>query len=147
MEMDAYVESFDAYVSKIQEEIEEGCLKYPINTMSLTKYMAWKFPHISPQVFRDVDLVLKELDEYGLNNIEELDKLVKSEFEKEINQSDWRSLDGIIRNILILDDANKYFGIVWNPSMNQMNRKNYELYKSFGIDIDKICKDNNICII
>ncbi len=28
---------------------------------TLERFMAWKFPFISPQVFRDMDLMLKEL--------------------------------------------------------------------------------------
>lgn len=147
LEMDAYVESFDSYVYKIEQEIERGCLKYQINSMSLERFMAWKFPNISPQVFRDVDLILNELRLFGLNTIKELNELVCSEYEKEIQKTGWRSLDGIIRNILIINDANQYFTKVWNPSMNQMNRKNYELYQRFGVDIDRICKEYNICIV
>ena len=147
LEMDAYVESFDSYVNKIEQEIERGCLKYQINSMSLERFMAWKFPNILPQVFRDVDLILNELRLFGLNTIKELNELVCSEYEKEIQKANWRSLDGIIRNILIINDANQYFTKVWNPSMNQMNRKNYELYQRFGVDIDRICKEYNICIV
>lgn len=147
LEMDAYVESFDSYVNKIEQEIERGCLKYQINSMSLERFMAWKFPNILPQVFRDVDLILNELRLFGLNTIKELNELVCSEYEKEIQKTDWRSFDGIIRNILIINDANQYFTKVWNPSMNQMNRKNYELYQRFGVDIDRICKEYNICIV
>ena len=147
LEMDAYVESFDSYVSKIEQEIEKGCLKYPINSMSLERFMAWKFPNILPQVFRDVDLILNELRLFGLSTIKELNELVHLEYEKEIQKAEWRSLDGIIRNILIIDNADQYFTKVWNPSMNQMNRKNYELYQRFNVDIDRICKEYNICIV
>ncbi|MBD5481034.1 MAG: hypothetical protein HDR15_00670 [Lachnospiraceae bacterium] len=147
LEMDAYVESFDKYVSKIEQEIEKGCLKSPINSKSLERYMAWKFPNISPQVFRDVDLILNELKLFGLSTIKELNELVRSEYEKEIQEAEWRSLDGMIRNILIIDNANQYFTKVWNPSMNQMNKKNYELYQRFDVDIDRICKEHNICIV
>jgi len=147
LEMDAYVESFDSYISKIEQEIENGCLKYQINSMSLERFMAWKFPGISPQVFRDVDLILNELKLFGLNTIKELNELVRFEYEKEVQKADWRSLDGIIRNILIINDADRYFKKVWNSSMNQMNRKNYELYQKFDVDIDRICKEHNICII
>lgn len=147
LEMDAYVESFDSYVSKLEHEIEKGCLKYQINSMSLERFMAWKFPSISPQVFRDVDLILSELKLFGLGTIKELNELVRLEYEKEIQKAEWRSLDGIIRNILIIDNANQYFNKVWNPSMNQMNRKNYELYQRFDVDIDRICKEHNICIV
>ena len=147
LEMDAYVESFDSYVNKIEQEIERGCLKYQINSMSLERFMAWKFPNILPQVFRDVDLILNELRLFGLNTIKELNELVCSEYEKEVQKADWRSLDGIIRNILIINDADRYFKKVWNSSMNQMNRKNYELYQKFDVDIDRICKEHNICII
>lgn len=147
LEMDAYVEAFDSYVYKIEQEIEKGCLKYQINSMSLERFMAWKFPDISPQVFRDADLILNELRLFGLNTIKELNELVCPEYEKEIQKTGWRSLDGIIRNILIINDANQYFAKVWNPSMNQMNRKNYELYQRFGVDIDRICKEYNICIV
>lgn len=147
LEMDAYVESFDSYVSKIEQEIEKGCLKYPINSMSLERFMAWKFPNISPQVFRDVDLILNELRLFGLGTIKELNELVRLEYEKEIQKAEWRSWDGIIRNILIIDNADQYFTKVWNPTMNQMNRKNYELYQRFDVDIDRICKKYNICIV
>lgn len=147
LEMDAYVEEFDKYVDKLEKEKEKGCLNYQINSMSLERFMAWKFTNISPQVFRDIDLIIDELKKFGLNTIQELNDLIVSEFEKEIQTAEWRSLDGIIRNILIINDADKYFSKVWNPSMNQMNRKNYELYKRFNVDIDKICKENHICII
>ena len=147
LEMDAYVESFDSYVSKIEQEIEKGCLKYQINSMSLERFMAWRFPDIAPQIFRDVDLILNELRLYGLSTIKELDELIRSEYETEIRKAEWRSLDGIIRNILILHDAELYFTKVWNPSMNQMNRKNYELYHKFGVDVDRICNEHNICIV
>ena len=147
LEMDAYVESFDNYVNQMEQEAEKGCLKYQINSMSLERFMAWKFTSVSPQVFRDVDLVLKELKRYGLDTIKELNELIHPEFEEEIQKSNWRSLDGIIRNILIIEDADKYFTKVWNPSMNQMNHKNYELYQKFGVDIDRICREHNICII
>lgn len=147
LEMDSYVESFDNYVSNMEHEMEEGCLKYQINSMSLARFMAWKFPNISPQIFRDADLVLNELRLFGLSTIKELNSLVLSKFEEEIQKAEWRSLDGIIRNILIINDADKYFAKAWNPSMNQMNRRNYELYQRFGVDIDRICKDYNICIV
>ncbi len=147
LEMDAYVEAFDSYVSKLEQETEKGCLKYPINSMSLERFMAWRFSCISPQVFRDVDLVLNELSLFGLNTIRELNKIVRPEYEEEIRKAGWRSLDGILRNIMILHDADRYFTKAWNPSMNQMNRKNYELYRRFHVDIDRICKEHNICIV
>lgn len=109
--------------------------------------MAWKFPYISLPIFRDIDLVLNELRLFGIDTIKELDDLIRPEFEQELRNAEWRSLDGIIRNILIIADAEKYFKNSWNPSMNQMNRKNYELYQRFHVDIDKICAEYNIGII
>lgn len=147
LEMDSYVEAYDAYVGKLEQEIEKGRLRYPINSMSLEKFMAWKFSSIFPQVFRDIDLVLNELRSFGLETVKELDALVDQKFEEEIRKTEWRSLDGIIRNLLIISDANRYFTKVWEPSMDQMNKKNYELYQRFGVDIDEICKKYNICIV
>lgn len=147
MEMDSYVQSFDEYVERVKEEVERGGLGLEINSMSLVKYMAWKFPTVVPQIFRDIDLILKELNRFELKNISQLNQLIRPEFEKEIAGTGWRSLDGIIRNIMILNDADKYFAVAWNSTMTQMNRKNYELYKKFGVDIDKICKENSISIV
>lgn len=31
--------------------------------------------------------------------------------------------------------------------MDQMDKKNYELYQRFGVDIGEICKEYNICIV
>lgn len=144
LEMDAYVAAFDEYVQNMECENEKGTLDYSINSLSLEKFIKWKFPDIEPVVYRDVDLVLDELKRYGLKKICELDSIIRPEFVTEISNAGWRSLDGIIRNILIIDDAEKYFSSVWNPSMNQMNIKNYDLYKRFGVGIEEICKKYKI---
>ena len=147
MEMDAYVEAFDGYVNKIQNGMKQGGLDLEINSMSLEKYMTWKFSMIQPQIFRDIDSILKELKQFGLENIYQLDQIVRPEFEQEVRKMEWRSLDGIIRNIMILDNAEKYFSEVWNPSMIQMNKKNYRLYQRFGIKIEEICAQKHISIV
>lgn len=147
MELDSYVEAYDDYISKIEQEVEKGCLKYEINSMTLERFMAWKFPFILPQVFRDMDLALKELNLFGLNTIKELNELISPKFVGEVREMEWRSLDGIIRSLLIINDADKYFLTVWNPEMNWMSRKNYGLYKSFHLDIDNICKKYGIHIV
>lgn len=147
LEMDGYVEAFDGYVAQMEREIERGCLRYPINSTSLSQFMAWKFSYISPQIFRDIDLVLRELNMFGLSTIKELNDLVPQRLKEELTRAQWRSLDGIIRNILIISDAERYFSKAWNPSMNQMNRKNYELYQKLHVNIDDICKKYNISVI
>lgn len=147
MEMDSYVESFDNYVKELETEVEKGCLRYTINSMTLEKFMAWKFPCITPQVFRDIDLILTELRAFGLNTIKELNELITPAFISEVRNMTWRSLDGIVRNILIINNADHYFKHVWNPAMNQMNRKNYKLYKRFHLDIDKLCRQYDIRIV
>ena len=147
LEMDEYVQAYDSYVYKIKQEVEQGGLELLINSMSLEKYMRWKFPTMIPQVFRDIDEVIKELNLYGLKTIGELNKLVSRQFEQCVHQMEWRSSDGIIRNILILSNADKYFSEVWNSAMKQMNQKNYELYKHFGVDIDKYIKEKGISVI
>lgn len=144
MEMDSYVELFDRYSEEVQQEVGQGILKHEINSVSLEEYMNWKFPYISPHLFRDIDLILEEIKAFGISKIDELDAIVKPEYNARIESMGWRSMDGIIRNILIIHDSKLYFSKVWNPSMIQMNRKNYELYKDFGIDIEKICSEKNI---
>lgn len=147
MEMDSYVEAFDDYANKIEQEREKGCLKYQINSMTLERYMGWKFPYISPLIFRDIDLILKELKLFGLDTIKELNELTSPQIVAAIRKMGWRSLDGIIRNILIINNADKYFEEIWDPEMNLMSRKNYELYQGFDLDIDRICSKYNIRIV
>lgn len=144
MEMDAYVAAYDAYLEKLKQEVCDGALEHTVNSMSLEKFMGWKFPRIQPQVFRDIDMILEELKSYGIRQIKDLNRIIKPEYIKEVAQMPWRSLDGIIRNIMIINDAEKYFSSVWNRNMKQMNHKNYELYKRYGIDIEKICNDRQI---
>lgn len=146
-EIDAYIDSFDRYVAQMEEEAEQGCLNYQINSLSLEKFMAWKFSGISPQMFRDIDMILQELSLFGLRTIQELNDRILPDFEEQVRKGGWRSLDGIIRNILIISDSEAYFTKVWNPSMNQMNRKNYNLYEAFGINIEEICKHNHIHVV
>lgn len=84
---------------------------------TLERFMAWKFPFISPQVFRDMDLMLKELKWFGLDIIKELNELVSPEFVNELQKMELRSLDGIIRHPYHLrreekemETKTKYFG-------------------------------------
>ena len=73
-EIDSYIESYDKYVAKIEAEVQQGCLKHYINSLSLEKFMEWKFPSIQPQVFRDIDLILEELALFELQTIQGLNK-------------------------------------------------------------------------
>lgn len=147
LEMDEYVQEYDSYIHKVKMEVEQGGLDLPINSMSLEKYMRWKFPNMVPQVFRDIDAVIEELNLYGLKNIGELNLLFDRKLEECIHNMEWRSSDGIIRNGLIIHDAEAYFSKAWKPSMMRMNHKNYELYKTFGVDIDKYIKEKNITVV
>lgn len=46
--MDAYVAAFDEYVQNMECENEKGALDYSINSLSLEKFIKWKFPDIEP---------------------------------------------------------------------------------------------------
>lgn len=92
-------------------------------------------------------MILKELKLFGLDTIKELNELTSPQIVAAIRKMGWRSLDGIIRNILIINNADKYFEEIWDPEMNLMSRKNYELYQGFNLDIDRICSKYNIRIV
>ncbi len=151
LELDTYVDYYDKYVEKKKKDTEKGKLNDSINSITLPMYFKWKFPGLSPCIIRDQSSLFTEIHKYGISTIKELDDIVDTKFSDDVNSSikegRWRSIDGLVRNIMIIHDAEKYFDMAWNSRMNQMNKENYNLYVRFGVDIDELCKKYKIKII
>ncbi len=148
-EFEKYVKDFNRYAQNVIKMTEKGHLDMPINSTTLGEYMKRKFSFIKDPVFRDLDMVLDELNRYDLQSIDALDRIINNTANllHEIKDEPWRSYDGIIRNFLIINDADKYFKRSWPRVLSQMNKKNYDLYKRYNVNIEEICVREGIQIV
>lgn len=146
-ELNSYTRLYDNYVKTTKKKIEKSQLNETLNSVSLQCYIKQKFKHIKEVSFRDEEQVLLELEGYGLNTIKELDAIIPKDYVKRMKDIEFRSIDGIVRNVMIIHDADRYFKYAWNHENKVMDKENYNLYLSYGIEIDEICKRRHIEVV
>jgi putative GTP pyrophosphokinase len=140
-------------IDKVSKEIElgtkEGKLDFEVNSTSIRQYLGTKFIKLKesgfPFINTDDPYVIKELEDYGIKTLEELDKIIPKDFIKVFLESEEESprelaLIALVRMILIINDYNRYFSNSWKGKWQVWSNKGeYEkIFKHYSIDWDKI---------
>lgn len=143
--MAGLLELADIQFVSINEEIrktQEHLVDEPINVTSLNLFMRENF---NDSIFLDVQQVIKELSENGVDTITQLKKLLSKELLEKLREiEEVRVYDGIIRNILIISDAEKYFSA--KSTKKEISTTSMNFYKQFNLPIDSLVQKYNIKI-
>ncbi len=145
----------DLYSQNVLSSTEKGNLKIAINTSSLRMFLINKFKELVGKeiepVFGPKDSaakeIIKELKIMGLKTLLDLDNVIKSDF---IDK--WKSLReksnfaGLLRDILILHDSEKYFKDAWRHKWSSTGEDNARFLRAFGIDMFGIAERYGINI-
>lgn len=129
----------DDYKLEIQNETKIGNTNLKIDTISLKEYLNHKikYKNIESFIFNDVK-VINELFLMDIINIGDLDKIMTETF---LNKY-YKTLDkyhiitnytGLLRNVMIIYDVNKYFHKAWNNAWTGMDNATLQLYNEFKI--------------
>lgn len=121
-----------------------------INSTSLYEYLKIKFDkfiatdHISP-TFNNLDeIIIQELNTLGINTLKELDNII-IELDKYPTNS--TNFTGLLRNILIIHDADRYFFDAWNNKWHGINKMEYNFYIKNGVQIDKLISEFDLFLM
>lgn len=105
-----------------------------IDITTLNLFMRNKFKEA---IFINAEQCVQELKELNITKIEDLNKLITEKLFAAIDAiTEIRSYDGIIRNILIIHDAEAYFSIP--SSRKEISRVSKKLYKKFDIPLAEL---------
>ena len=119
IEFNRLSKEIDDYSLKVREKTEKGELEIPINSTSLKQFLITRFKNeidnnlLEPN-FNGSDnelIVIKELNDFGLTSLSDLDKIIPSKLIEELNEihENGTNFIGLIRNILLVSDYKKYF--------------------------------------
>lgn len=134
-EFDALSNEIDDYSEIVQTKTKKSDFDIEIDTESLSQYMLSKFKDnvyiMSNEVHKGV---IEELIRFGFTKIQDVDEAMT---EKNIYTilSSWHhtTFVGILRNLMMLIDAEKYFEVAYNKAWARINENELENLERMGI--------------
>lgn len=147
-------EEIDKYKEIVVEELGKGDLDIEINTASLKEYLSSKFSKLiqdgvlTAKFAPDDSLSTKIVEEvrlFGISRLYQLDKIIPKDLEDNIFQlGRENNFAGIIRLVLMIADAKKYFSVSWRNNWRRLGSNASELLEKYGVDINYLEKYVNI---
>lgn len=140
----------DKYSKDVTTKTKMGKLdEVEINSTSLMQYMKEKFGDV-PSVVQsfgpkgsDLSLeLIEELNSMNMKTLADLDKIIPSNLKEEIQrtQHDLNFL-GLIRDILTIFDARKFYEKAWKSShYHMLSREGARFLKIFGVNLELISR-------
>lgn len=143
-------DKLNTYKDKVGEDTRKGKLDIEINSTSLAEYLNKKFnnfddwPHFE-KTFREVDdRIIYELKKFGINFISDLDEITPEKFPKEYIERR-NSYLGLLRHIMLIADADKYFENCHNYWV--FSKNTYEVLKGLVNNLDSIVKKHGVRVV
>lgn len=151
-ELDSIALEIDEHKESVTEDAKKGRLNIAIDSTSLKSYLGIKFKDLSslykPTIRTNIleQEVLKELNAFGIETLEEFDKIIPKDFkQKSLTYVKNSNYIGLLRNIMMINNAEKYFHEVWKyENWNYISNDTLLLLKSYNIPIEDYLKDLNI---
>jgi putative GTP pyrophosphokinase len=150
-EFTSIAKEVEKYRNEIVNELEKGELNIEINTTSLKEYLSSKFsksikgkilmPNFSKGDYLG-SVVIEELNLFGIFKLSDLDKIIPKDYE--INsfgiKGYWNNFAGIIRDILMINNAEKYFKKCWAKKWDSMEPSTQEIMKLYNVNEETLKK-------
>jgi len=135
----------DSYSNDVKTNTEKGELDIPINSTSLKQFLKVKFKKgtskgvIKPDFNGLEILVIEELKHFGISRLEELNKILPENLEETIiKYRENTNFIGLIRNILMINDEDKYFKKAWKNNWAGLTFETIKILEQYDVDINKI---------
>lgn len=151
MEFQKLSNNLTEYKKNVSTNIKESKLEIEINSASLNEYLDEKFKGFNnvEKVFGNRNaLIIQELKDFGINTIAKLNSIITDEFLNNYKNITNTNYSGLIRDVMIISNTDKYFNQVWNRNWEAFDYESYQFYKDCykHINIDSICEKYNIGI-
>ena len=109
------------YRSKVSEDTKKGNLDdIEINSTSLVEYLNKRYDNFdnwsgfNRSFITLSDVIIQELKIFGISSIGDLDKIMPRSFDEEEYRNRKNNYIGLLRHVMIIADAARYFGNCYN---------------------------------
>lgn len=155
-EFDNLAREIEIYANKVEEDINSGQVYQEINGTSLSAYLNKKFIQqirkgkLDETFGKGENTVIEELKAMDIINLGELDKIISqinpdNDLDKLIVYEN--NFIGLLRDIMVIYNANDYFEKAWNSSWESLDEKTRELYMKYNVNIDKFIRKYKLTLI
>ncbi len=139
----------DEYGKTIKEKTLNDDLNIEINTTTLEEFLFSKFSDVldtTDKTLKNYNII-DEVKRFGIKSISELSNTVPKNLLKNMIKIQHKTtLLGMIRDILIINDYNKYFENAWENAWGGTDSESLKLWGEYNLPIKKILNDYNIAI-
>ncbi|MDL2237471.1 hypothetical protein LJC56_06545 [Christensenellaceae bacterium OttesenSCG-928-K19] len=139
-EFQQIADDIDQHAQSVQEKTKKGDLNIPIDSSSLMAYLQKKITtsHVDATLNNCDDMIIRELNGFGISTLQELDALFTEKILTYLSSEDVdSSYLGILREIMMLTDTQKYFSDAWNQNhWNGITDDDYFILKKYGLDTE-----------
>ena len=137
---------------QVRKKTNIGDFSIPINSASLMEYLTNKFKRLIesekliPSLKEQDEEVIRELNSLGIDTIEKLDQKIPTGYiGNAILANETDTFLGLVRNILLISDANAYFEKAWKEfTWNTVTKASLNLIKTYNPNIENIFRKYNI---
>jgi putative GTP pyrophosphokinase len=152
-EFNEIASEIDKYSASVKADTKKGKLDIPIDSTSIKLYLKEKFKDLIKQGMNpefasenSEKLVLDELREFKITTLKELDNIIPIDYcdraikyrQSEVNYT------GLVRHLMIVNDADKYFRDSWKNHWKNFNSNVMEILRSYNPKIEEVFKNHNI---
>ena len=137
-------QEIDEYKNNVAEELQKGELDIEINTASLTEYLSKKFDKLMKAdclinnlaESKQNTLIVEEFSLFGISRLYQLDKIIPLDYEdKAISWNYFNTFLGLLRDVLVITDAKKYFEYCWRNNWTSTDTDTLKWWESYNLNI------------
>lgn len=130
-EFEKLSDEIDMYATEVKNKTKDGNFFITIDSTSLQEYMINKYGNLNDEPGNTIDrTIIDELKMMGLTTLKDIEDIIVPEY---IIPED-STYYGILRDMMIIHDASKYFKEVYKLEWT-ITHYDIDLYKSYGINV------------
>jgi hypothetical protein len=103
-------------------------------------------PDFGTRHFRADTELVEELQNMGIRTLKDLDKAILPGLEEAETKLSKDSLAGLLRNIMIILDADRYFETAWKHHWDSMDPEDAKLLEGFGVRVTRLARKYGIAV-
>jgi ppGpp synthetase/RelA/SpoT-type nucleotidyltranferase len=151
-EFDRIASDIDNIILEVEKGTKSGEIDFEINTTTLKQFLSTKFEYFVPKIIdpsfpnSNSELrILDELREFGLKNLNDLNKSIPEDFIENLKKSSNVSSNfmGLLRMIMISSDWKKYFDNAYDNVWSISSLKKRGILDKYNVPISEIIQKYN----
>ena len=143
----------DRYAAAVADQTEAGDLNISLTTSALREYLSKVF-HSQVQAGFTMDFgaqsdeVIKELQAFGVHTLEDLDSLIPEDIRDDHSEYILQNnLLGLLRDIMIVSDAERYFSEAWQQHWHGIDGVSYRFLRERGVPVGQLVERYDLDIL